>query len=152
VDCSALTAHVDIFPTLAQIAGAKVPAELKLDGRTLWPLLHNPRAKWSDRLLFTHVGRWEKGKAEASKFEQCAVRNERFQLVNNKQLFDLKQDPGETRNVISDHPEVVSKLRAAYDQWWMEVLPALENENAVGPKVNPFKEAFWKQFGGAPER
>ena len=41
-------------------------------------------------------------------------------------------------------------MRAAYDQWWNEVLPALENENAVGPKVNPFKEAYWKQFGNRP--
>jgi arylsulfatase len=24
------------------------------------------------------------------------------------------------------------------------------NEDAVGPKVNPFKERYWKQFGGGP--
>ena len=26
----------------------------------------------------------------------------------------------------------------------------MENENAVGPAVNPFKELYWKQFGGGP--
>ena len=45
------------------------------------------------------------------------------------------------------------ELRAAYDKWWEEVLPAtVENENAVGPPVNPFKELYWKQFGGKPDK
>jgi len=149
-DCPALTAHLDILPTLAQIAGAKLPERLQLDGRSLVPLLKDPKADWPDRFLFTHVGRWAKGKAEESQFAHCAVRNARFQLVNNQELYDLHSDPGETRNVIAEHPEVVGKLRAAYDQWWREILPALENENAVGPAVNPFKEAYWKQFGGGP--
>jgi len=71
--------------------------------------------------------------------------------VGNAELYDLKTDPGETRNVITEHTKVVAEMRAAYDQWWGEIPPALENENAVGPKVNPFKEAYWKQFGGGPE-
>ena len=96
------------------------------------------------------MGRWEKGKAEEAKFKNCAVRNTQFHLVNNAELYDIKTDPGETRNVIAEHPEVVTKMRAAYDQWWSEILPALENENAIGPKINPFKEAYWKQFGGGP--
>jgi arylsulfatase A-like enzyme len=149
-DCHALTAHIDIFPTLAQIAGAKVPERVNLDGHSLVPLLKNPKAEWPDRFLFTHVGRWEKGKAESSKFANCAVRNARFQLVNDTELYDLKTDPGETRNTISEHPEVVVKMRAAYNRWWNEILPALENENAIGPKVNPFKELYWQQFGGGP--
>lgn len=150
-DCAALTAHVDILPTLAQITGAKLPEVVSLDGRSLMPLLINPQAEWADRFLFTHVGRWEKGKAEEAKFTNCAVRNARFRFVNNKELYHLKADPGEKNNVIAEHPEVVSRMRAAYDQWWDEILPALENENAIGPKVNPFKAAYWKQFGGGPD-
>ncbi len=151
LDCNALTAHLDIFPTLAQIAGAKLSESAALDGRSLVPLLKKPEADWPDRFLFTHVGRWAKGKAEESKFKQCAVRNSRFHLVNNAELYDLKDDPAETRDIIADHPEVVTTMRTAYDRWWAEVLPALENENAIGPKVNPFKEAYWKQFGGGPD-
>ncbi len=41
-------------------------------------------------------------------------------------------------------------MRRAYDAWWEEVLPLMVNEDAVGPKVNPFKERYWKQFGGGP--
>ncbi len=152
VNVAALTAHVDVFPTFAELAGAKIPETVKLDGRSLVPLLKNPNAEWADRYLFTHVGRWEKGKAAESKYRACAVRNSRFRLVNNKELHDIKADPGETKNVILEHPEVVAAMRAAYDQWWEQILPCLENENVVGPAVNPFKALYWKQFGGAPER
>lgn len=151
-DCDALTAHIDILPTLAEITGTKLPQNVKLDGRSFAPLLRNPKAEWTDRMLFTHVGRWERGKAADSKFEKCSVRNNQFQLVNNSELYDLKTDPSEKKNVIDEHPEVVSKLRAAYDQWWSEILPALENENVTGPAVNPFKAAYWAQFGGGPEK
>lgn len=149
-DCPALTAHIDIFPTLAQIAGAEVPEQVKLDGRTLVPLLENPQSDWPDRYLFTHVGRWEKGKAQEAKLGQCAVRNTRYHLVKNSELYDVKADRGERHNILDEQPEMVAKMRQAYEQWWNEVLPALENEDAIGPKVNPFKEAYWKQFGGGP--
>jgi arylsulfatase A-like enzyme len=152
VDVDRLTAHVDIFSTLAELAGAKVPEGLALDGRSLAPLLRDPSADWPDRELFVHVGRWAKGKASESKFTQCAVRYSRFRLVHNAELYDLRADPGETRNVIAEHPDVVARMRAAYDRWWAEVLPAMENEDAVGPKVNPFKEKYEAQFGRGARR
>ena len=149
-DVDKLSAHVDIFPTFAELAGARMPDGLQLDGRSLVPLLKDPGASWPDRCIFTHVGRWGKGGAAKSKYGGCAVRNTRFRLVNNKELHDVRSDPGETRNVIDQHPDVAAQMRSAYDKWWEEVLPAMENEDAVGPKVNPFKELYWKQFGGQP--
>ncbi len=150
VDVAKLAGHVDFLPTLAELAGAKIPDGLRLDGRSLVPLLKDANAPWPDRFLFTHVGRWQKGRAAESKFARCAVRNARFRLVNNTELHDIQNDPGETTNVIDQHPQAVAEMRAAYDQWWSEVLPALENEDATGPAVNPFKELYWKQFGGGP--
>ena len=119
-----------------------------LDGRSLVPLLQDANAPWPDRFLFTHVGRWDKGRAAGSKFAHCAVRTARFRLVNNTELHDIQNDPGETTNVLAQHPQAVAEMRAVYDQWWSEVLTALENENVTGPAVNPFKELYWKQFGG----
>src|SRR5206468_296883 len=112
-----LAAHIDLFATLAEIAGAKVPAGLKLDGRSFVPLLKDPNANWPERYVFVHVGRWEKGRAEESKYAKCAVRSNRFRFVNNAELHDIKNDPGETRNVIAEHAQVVAAMRAAYDQW-----------------------------------
>lgn len=153
VECDALSAHLDIFPTLAELTGAKLSDQVRqqVEGRSLLPLLTNPKTEWPDRTLVHHLGRWGKGKAADSKYARCTIQNSRFTLVNNTELYDLKADPGETKNVIADHPEVVATLRAAYDKWWDEVQPLLVNEDAVGPNMNPMKELYWKQFGGGPD-
>lgn len=153
VDADQLTAHIDIFPTLAEAAGATLSDAVRqqVEGRSLLPLLKDVHAPWPDRTFVTHVGRWPRGQAADSKYVSCSIRNSRYTLVNNAELYDLKTDPGETKNVIAEHPEVAADLRAAYDRWWTEVLPCLENEDAVGPKVNPFKERYWQQFGGGPD-
>ena len=71
--------------------------------------------------------------------------------MNNRELYDLENDFDQQKNVIADFPDVVAKLRASYDQWWTDVQPLLVNETAVGPKMNPMKELYWKQFGGGPD-
>ncbi|MDQ6698841.1 MAG: arylsulfatase [Acidobacteriota bacterium] len=155
-DVNKLSAHIDILPTLAEFAGAKIPGNIQLDGRSLMPLLKNPDAPWADRYLFTHIGRWEKGRAAESKYAQCRVRGSRFSMVRmgpekGWELYDVKADPGESKDVVSEHPEAVGQMNAAYDKWWQEILPCLENENAVPPKVSPYKELYWRQFGGGPK-
>jgi arylsulfatase len=153
VDCAALTAHVDVLPTLAEFAGVKLSPELKrqVEGRSLAPLLKNPRAEWANRFLVTHTGRWPRGGAGAAKFKGVSIRDQRFTLVNDSELYDLRNDPGEKVNVIAQHPEMAATLRRAYNAWWESVQPMLVNEGAVGPKVNPFKAHYWKQFGGGPD-
>ena len=73
-----------------------------------------------------------------------------FHLSSPDLLFGFDSEVA-LRNIVgvaAAHPEIVQQLEAAYDQWWEEILPCLENEAAVGPKENPFKELYWKQFGG----
>ena len=113
------------------------------------PLLLNPKGNWEDRLLFTHVGRWKPGtNPDDAKYKQCAVRTKRFRFINNAQLYDILEDPREQHDVASQHPEEVARLRQAYDAWWAEVRPCMENENPVNvPSQNPYKTAYWQQFG-----
>ena len=152
-DVNHLTAHIDLFPTLTEIAGAKLPAGVKLDGRNLLPILENPKAAWADRYLFSHVGRWAKGGAADAKYSKCRVRSTQYSMVNQGEgeaaweLYDMKADPGETKNLSTQLPAMVKKMSAVYDKWWNEVLPALENENAEPPKVAPYLELYQKQFG-----
>lgn len=148
-ESAALTAHLDLFPTLCALAGASLPPEKRLDGRSLLPLLRSPAAPWPDRLLFTHVGRWSPGAdPDGAKYRACAVRTSRFRLVDHAQLYDLSADAAERTDVSAQHPDEVARLRQAYDAWWADVRPHLENERPVNvPAQNPFKTAYWSQFG-----
>jgi arylsulfatase A-like enzyme len=155
-DVDKLTAHIDFFPTLAELAGARLTPEVaaQVEGHSLVPLLKDPTAPWPDRILVTHVGRWPKGETASGKYHSCSVRTPRWHLVNAARraepawaLYDVQADPGEQHDLAAAYPEVVGLLSAHFDQWWDSVQPMLVNEDAVGPAVNPFKELYWKQFG-----
>ena len=162
-DRKQLAAHIDFFPTLAGLAGAKLneAEQAQIEGRSLIPILEKADASWADRTLFTHVGRWEKGAEPATgKYVNCSVRNTRWHLVSAPskgaqkpvwQLFDISNDYGETQNVADANPDVFNQMTRAYEVWWESVQPQLVNEKAVGPKVNPFKELYWRQFGQEPQ-
>ena len=139
VDVPALTAHIDLFKTFCDLAGAKIPATVqKIDGRTMLPLLENASADWPDRTLFSHTGRWAVGAdPNDSKNAKCAVRTARWRFVNNKELYDISADPYEKNDVASEHPEVIADLRKAYNAWWKETLPLLVNEDARYTKEHP---------------
>ena len=154
VDIDALTAHIDLYKTFSELAGAKLPSKMQaLDGSSLLPLLEDPKAKWPDRELFVHCGRWSAGKRDEAKFEKCAVRSERWRFVNNKQLYDISADPGEIKDVAAAYPEVVDQLRKSYDKWWESVLPLMVNEGLPKVKNHPLHIRYNKQLEekGIPE-
>ncbi len=134
-EINGLAAHIDLLPTFADLAGAELPASHHVHGRSLVPLLQDPEASWDDRHFFAHCGRWKKGETAAHKHAGCAVRNARFKLVNNAELYDLPNDPGETTNVIDEHPDVVCELRNAYDGWWEGALAGMVNEEFAVPRA-----------------
>ena len=63
----------------------------------------------------------------------------------------MKADPAESQNIAAEKPEVVKTMLATYDAWWDSLAGQIDlNEKAVGPKLNPFAEEYWAQFGGIP--
>lgn len=152
-DVAALAAHVDVFPTLIHALKLRVDHAViqRLEGRSLATFFQDRPVNWSRRTLVTHVGRWPRGKVEEFKFKGVSIRDDRYALVNDAELYDLQADPGQATNVIDAHPEVVARLRSEYEAWWKAMLPDLVNEDAVGPEVNPYKEWYWRQFGGEPD-
>ncbi len=147
-DIPALTAHIDLFKTFCELTSTKIPAGIQeIDGRSLLPLLENPAAEWSDRHLFVHKGRWQKGEdPNRSQLKNCAVRTSKWRFVNNAELYDISVDPYEKNDVAAQHPDVVAKLRKKYDEWWAKTLPLMVNEDAVPPKRQPQAVRYEKQL------
>ncbi len=158
VDVPAVTAHIDVLPTLCEFAGVAIPPDVaaKVEGRSLVPLLRDRKTAWPDRPLFTHLGRWDRGKQAETEYRQCRIREGKWSLVNVKnspttwELYDVAADPEERQNLAQQQPEIVARLSAEYDRWWQSVQPDLVNENVPVPAVNPFKVAYERQFGPPP--
>jgi len=150
VDVPVPTAHIDVLPTLCELAGAGLPAavEAQVEGRSLVPVLHEPRAPWPERTLVTHLGRWPRGEAARSQFRHCGIRRGRWALVNTRnapdawELYDVAADPGERVDVAAQHPHVVARLAAEYDLWWQGVQADLINEARAPPAENAFSTAY----------
>lgn len=105
---------VDLYPTLAELAGLPSPQVPQgIEGRSLVPVLRNPKGKGADHVFHTYPRGERIGRA---------VRTERYRLVEWKipgaaadaaefELYDYKADPQETRNLAADQPKIVAKLR-----------------------------------------
>ena len=137
-DVPALTRHLDVYRTFCDLAGAEIPqSQLPPRGRSLVPLLEDPSANWAERQIFVHCARWDDGRKnkltrEENRYKKCAIRTERWRLVDNARLYDISTDPGQLEDVATEHPDVVKALGRAYDQWWESTEPFLVNEGLPG--------------------
>jgi iduronate 2-sulfatase len=103
---AAIVETVDLFPTLVDLCGLSMPGQL--DGRTLRPMLDDPTRASAKPAL----GYWSNG--------QRTLRTDRWRLIvapgkpgdaPQVELFDYRNDPQETRNHASQHPDVVAELQ-----------------------------------------
>jgi arylsulfatase A-like enzyme len=83
-----LTAHIDVLPTLCELAGAEIPPELQseIQGHSLIPLLKAKKdIGWAhdDRYLFHHVARWPGGLAASHRHAMGAVRQGNYLLLRS---------------------------------------------------------------------
>jgi iduronate 2-sulfatase len=108
---TAMVETVDIYPTLAELAGIEKPAHL--DGRSFAPVVSGTEP--TARTHVTHV--YPRGNRLGR-----AIRDARYRMVQWKahgqadetaefELYDYQNDPTETVNIAAKQPEIVAKLR-----------------------------------------
>ncbi|WP_090164844.1 arylsulfatase [Neolewinella agarilytica] len=132
-----LTTYTDILPTLLDIVGHPLEVDYPLDGQSLLPLIQNgEQPELNDRIVVVDTQReelLEKGK------RSCVMMQD-WRLINGKELYKLKDDPGQRENLISTQPELAGKLNEAYEDWWRQVAidSAMMSRIIVGhPAENP---------------
>jgi len=117
-----LTAHLDVLPTLVDLCGLQMPKAVKFDGISLGPLLANPRSDWPARTIVMGAPHnVTTANYQSPSHGHGTVMTERWRLVNLDELYDMQSDPGQSRDVAADHPQIVRELRAAYEKYWKDV-------------------------------
>ncbi|SHG17940.1 Arylsulfatase A [Arenibacter palladensis] len=121
-----VTSTMDLFPTFASLAGASLPDTLTLDGQDITSLLvTNGRSSELEELYYYYVdthlqavrsGEWKlvlpRPRApEWIPFAKKSLwRHEDMEAVRAMELYNLKNDVGERRDVAQDHPDIVQRL------------------------------------------
>jgi hypothetical protein len=55
------------------------------------------------------------------KWLNSVVMTEQWRLIQGKELYDIKHDPGQKQDIAKNHPDVVADLRQQYERHWAEV-------------------------------
>ena len=116
----------DLFPTFAELAGAKTPANI--DGLSfVSELLGRPAQKKHEYLY------WELGTRQGlRKGNWKAVRNSTKKKLGDVEIYDLSNDIGESNNLATQKPEIAAQflelLQSARKPCELFPIPVLDNE------------------------
>jgi arylsulfatase A-like enzyme len=134
-DVPALTAHMDMLPTLVDLLGLKKPKGRPLDGISLRSALLGRNDSLPDRTLFVHVQR----AFLPPKWKDSVAMTQRWRLMEGVDLYDIIADPGQRTNVAAQHPQIVRRLRQDYERWWKSLDPAMKQtvRYSLGGAENP---------------
>jgi arylsulfatase A-like enzyme len=116
---------LDFLPTFVDLAGGKAEG---IDGLSLTSLLKGDDEDLGDRELYWRSG----GRADQnSGDDKIAIRDGDWKLVWNRvegadaELYDLEDDLGETKDLASEKPEIVKRLKAKLAKWEKGLMPPL---------------------------
>ena len=112
----AMTLSMDLFPTFAEITGT-TPQDIKLlNGKSIFSQLSTPESAKANHEYFffgTSAVRhkdWKYHQQEKFKVKSTARK------TKGPSLYYLKEDIGESKNLINDYPEIAAQLKNALDK------------------------------------
>lgn len=114
--CREMATSIDILPTLAHVTGAALPAEMPLDGKSILDLITaKPDAKTPHEYFYygtlaVRSGDWKYHAREIFKVD--ATKRD----TKGPTLYNLKNDIGESENVINQYPEIAGRLKNALEK------------------------------------
>ena len=122
---------MDLYPTLAALAGAQIPSDRTIDGVDISSLMfdENPGASPRDEFAYYNENNIE------------AVRDRKWKLHVRKggdeihELYDLESDIGETKNLFDSNPDVVATLSSKIELFRAEL--GDEATGVIGTNVRP---------------
>jgi arylsulfatase A len=135
--CSVPVIGADYFPTLLEMAGVAVPSKHVVDGESIVPLLKQA-GQLKREAIYWHYPHYHPGGATP----YGAIREGDFRLVefyedNHVELYNLKEDVGETKDLALTNSEKAKELREKLQTWRQQVGAQMPVPN---PNYDPAKE------------
>jgi len=137
--CSEPVISVDFYPTILEMADVKGDSRHHLDGQSLVPLLKQAAAKLNRQAIYWHYPHYHAGGATP----YGAVRAGDWRLVEfyedmRVELYNLRDDIGETNDLSKKMPGKAGELRKMLHEWRQSVDAQMPTPN---PDYNPAQES-----------
>ncbi len=137
-ECDEPTTTADLMSTFCEMAGAKLPDQ-PIDGASLLPLLADAEAKLDRDAIYFHYPHYHHSRPAG------AIRAGDWKLIeffdgSPLELYNLKDDLGEKRNLAGNMPEKAKELQAKLAQWQRSVGARMPAPN---PKHDPERAHQW---------
>ena len=124
-----IAANIDLFPTLIELAGLHWKNPKPFDGISLKNILMDKNPSMPDRFIPSF---WA---------NETSVRSQKFRLSNKDELYDMVNDPNQTKNVATEFPTEYRELKSWKDKWLQDVRTELPAQDLrpliVGNKKMP---------------
>jgi len=133
--CGVPAIHVDLYPTLLDLAGAPRPAHYPLDGESLVPLFRDGSASLKREAIFQHFpGYLGAGQNTWRTTPVGVIQSGEWKLMeffedHQLELYNLRTDIGESKNLAKEMPEMVQKLHAQMLAWRQEIKAPMPTPN-----------------------
>jgi arylsulfatase A-like enzyme len=108
---------MDLFGTMAAMAGAELPKGLKLDGVNILPVLLEGK-ELPERTVFWRTGREGAARKGPWKLLMRARKRKQYGFVG---LYNLDNDIGEENNLVDQRPQLFNTLKTEFEAWEKDV-------------------------------
>ena len=143
-------AHVDLYPTLLAIAGGTPKAGYPLDGVSLLPVLTNPAARLPRDALFWHFPGYLESYVHPRGWRTSpvgAIHAGDYKLLEffesgRVELYNVREDLGETRDLARQDPARVAALRGQLAAWRRAIgaaMPTMKSASESAPPAGAAK-------------
>jgi len=126
---------IDFYPTMLELAGLTGDARhnAEVDGVSFASLLRQPEGRLARDELYFHYPHYYATTTPVSAIlrREGARQWKLLQYFEDRslELYDLAGDPGESRNLAAEFPQVAERLRARLEAWWKQTGAPLPTPN-----------------------
>lgn len=144
---------VDLYPTLCEIADARLPMNQPVDGLSIVPLLKGEMKTFGDRPLYWHfpaylqsyAAVWDEQRDPLFRSRPCSIirvgdwKLHQYFEDRRLELYNLRADIGETTNLVTKESKTARQLLTQLESWRAKVKAPIPNE--PNPAYDPEEEA-----------